>query len=197
MAIAIAAASRTRPASCPPMRREFSGRVADAAVASDCLGSLVAWPEDAALGLDDEGETVGNSPDGSVGEVNAPLGNGGNDVPGSELPGSAGGTVEPEPEPELDATTLIVALALNEVAPLAFAVAVSVMFSPADAASRTRAPATISLDWLVGRSPTVQTAPLCCGHTENFGASTFAALPVLTVTVVPRLSAPVLQTKIA
>lgn len=181
------------------MRRELSGRVADVAVASDCLGSLVAWPpEDDALGLD-EGETVGNSPDGSVGEVNAPLGNAGNDVPGSELPGSAGGVVEPEPEPEpeLDATTLIVALALNEVAPLAFAVAVSVMFSPTDAASRTRAPATISSDWLVGRSPTVQTAPLCCGHTENFGASTFAAFPTLTVTVVPRLSAPVLQTKIA
>jgi hypothetical protein len=179
------------------MRRELSGRVADAAVASDCLGSLVAWPEDAAVGLDPEGETVGNSPDGSVGEVNAPLGNGGNDVPGSELPGSAGGRVEPEPEPELDATTLIVALAWKEVAPLALAVAVSVMLSPADAASRTRAPATISLDWLVGRVPTVQTAPLGWGHTENFGATTFAALPVLTVTVVPGLSAPVLQTKIA
>ena len=193
MAIAIAAASRTSPASCPPMRRESSGRVADAVVASDCLGSFVAPPEAAALPLD-EGETVGNSPDGSVGEVNAPLGNGGNDVPGTTA--GSGGTV-PETGAGLDATTLIVALALEEVAPLPFAVAVSVIFSPTDAASRTRAPATISSDWLVGSSPTVQTAPLDCGHTENFGASTFAALPTLTVTVVPGLAAPVLQTKIA
>ena len=108
MAIAIAAASRTSPASCPPMRRESSGRVADAVVASDCLGSFVAWP-DAALALPD-GETVGNSPDGSVGEVNAPLGNGGNDVPGTTA--GSGGTV-PETGAGLDATTVSAILPLD------------------------------------------------------------------------------------
>ena len=194
MAIAIAAARRTRPASCPPMRREFSGRVADAAVASECFGSFVAR-----LGAalePDEGETVGNSPEGSVGEVNAPLGSGGNEVPGTAGSGGmvAPGVVAPG---ELDATTPIVALALNDVAPVAFAVAVSVTCSPTDAASRTRALATISSDWLTGRSPTVQTAPLCCGHTVNLGATTLAAFPTLTVTVVPVLAARVLHTQIA
>ena len=183
------------------MRRVLSGKVADAVVASDFFGSVVAW-----LGValePDEGETVGNSPEGSVGEVNAPLGSGGNEVPGTA---GSGGRVEPgvvEPgvvEPgvvELDATTPIVALAWNEVAPVAFAVAVSVTCSPTDAASRTRALATISSDWLTGRSPTVQTAPLCCGHTVNLGATTLAAFPTLTVTVVPVLAAPVLHTQIA
>ena len=183
------------------MRRELSGKVADTVVASGCFGSVLAW---LGVALEPElGETVGNSPEGSVGEVNAPLGSGGNEVPGSVLPGTAGsgGMVEPgvvEPGVvELDATTPIVALAWNEVAPVAFAVAVSVTCSPADAASRTRALATISSDWLTGRSPTVQTAPLCCGHTVNLGATTFAAFPTLTVTVVPVLAAPVLHTQIA
>jgi hypothetical protein len=157
----------------------------------------LAWP-DVALGLV-EGETVGNSPDGSVGEVNAPLGSAGNVLPGTVGSGGIESEPEPEPEPELDfdAATPIVALAWKEVAPLAFAVAVSVIFSPADAASRTRAPATISSDWLVGKSPTVQTSPRGCGHTVNVGAFTFAAFPTLTVTVVSRLSARVLQTKIS
>ena len=179
------------------MRRELIGKVAEAVVASDRFGSCLPWLG-AALLEPDEGETVGNSPEGSVGEVNAPLGSGGSDVPGTA---GSGGTVEPgvvEPGVvELDATTPIVALAWKEVAPVPFAVAVSVICSPADAASRTRAAATISSDWPVGRSPTVQTSPLCCGHTVNLGATTFAAFPTLTVTVVPVLSAPVLQTQIA
>jgi hypothetical protein len=98
---------------------------------------------------------------------------------------------------ELAATTSIVASAWKEVALLARAVAVSVTCSPTDAASRTRAPATISSAWPVGKSPTVQTSPFGCGHTENFGATTFAAFPTDTVTVVPVLSAPVLHTQIA
>jgi len=143
------------------------------------------------------GETVGKSPDGSVGEVNAPLGSAASDVPGSDVPGSVLPGTTGGGEDELDATTSIVASASKEVDLLAFAVAVSVIFSPTDAASRTRAPATISSAWPVGRSPTVQTSLLACGHTENVGATTFAALPTLTVTVVPRLSAPVLHTQIA
>jgi len=174
----------------------LSGDVADTVVASDFFGSFVAWPEDGVLVLA-PGETVGNNPEGSVGEVNAPLGSGGSDVPGTVLPGSVPPGTAGSGEVELDATTPTVALAWNEVAPLAFAVAVSVICSPAGAASRTRAPATISADWLVGRLPTVQTAPLCCGHTVNRGAATLAAFPTLTVTVVPALAAPVLHTQIA
>jgi len=134
MAMAIALANRTRPASCPPMRRELSGNVADTVVASDWFGSFVAWLADAAALVLDPGETVGNSPEGSVGEVNAPLGNGGNEVPGgSGTPGSVppgtagGGEVE-----VLDATTPIVALAWNEVAPLALAVAVIILLASDD-----------------------------------------------------------------
>ena len=143
MAIAIALARTTRPASCPPMRREFSGSVADAVVASGCLGSFGARPAGALVLVD--GETVGKSPDGSVGEVNAPLGNAGSDVPGSDVPGSVSPTAGAgDGDVELAATTSIVASAWKEVDLLAFAVAVSVICSPAGAASRTRAAATSS-----------------------------------------------------
>ena len=179
------------------MRRELSGDVADTVSASDCFGSFVAWLEDAAALVLDPGETVGNNPAGSVGDVNAPLGNGGSDEPGTVLPGSVPPGLAGGGEVELDATTPIVALAWNEVAPLAFAVAVSAICSPADAASCTRTAATISSDWPVGRLPTVQTAPLCWGQTVNRGASTLAAFPTLTVTVVPVLAARVLHTQIA
>ncbi len=136
------------------MRRESSGSVADAVVASGGGGSFVVWPAAAPVLV--VGATVGNSPDGSVGEVNAPLGNGGSDVvPGSVLPGTTGSG-----EVELAAATAIVASAWKEVALLAFAVAVSVICSPAVAASRARTPATSSSAWLVGKSPTVQTSPL-------------------------------------
>jgi hypothetical protein len=74
---------------------------------------------------------------------------------------------------------------------------VSVIFSPADAASRTCTAATSSSLWLVGKSPTVQTASLACAQTRKYGASTSAALPVLTETVTASASAPVLQTKIS
>ena len=196
MAIAIALARTTRPASCPPIRRVLSGRVADTVVASGCLGSFLAWLDDDDALVPDVGETVGNSPEGSVGVVNAPLGSGGNDVPGSVLPGTigAGGSGGVG---ELGETTLIVALAWKEVAPPARAVAVSVIRSPTEAAAATRAAATISADWLVGKSPTVQTVPFRCGHTVNRGAATLAAFPALTVTVAPWASAPVLHTQIA
>jgi hypothetical protein len=125
------------------MRREFSGSVADAAVASGRRGSFGAWPAGALLLF--EGETVGKSPDGSVGEVNAPPGNGGSDVSGTDVPGSESPTPDAgDGDAELAATTSIVAPAWKEVDLLAFAVAVSVICSPADAASFTRVPATSS-----------------------------------------------------
>lgn len=195
MAIAIALASTARPASCPPIRRESSGRVDDTVAASTC-GSLLPLP--AVLALAD-GVTVGNSPDGLLLVVaKAPSDRAGTSAPGIESPSPAVDVeLEPDEDEELEATTSIVALASNDVALLALAVAVSVIFSPAAAASRTRTAATISSLWLVGRSPTVQTAPLASEQTLKYGASTSAALPVLTETVTPSASAPVLQTKIS
>ena len=197
MTIVIALARTTSPASCPPIRRVLNGRVADTVAASGGLGSFLAW---AWLGDDalvpDVGETVGNSPEGSAGVVNAPLGSGGSDAPGSVPPGTMG-TGGSGGATELDETTPIVALAWKEVAPPARAVAVSVIRSPTEAAAATCVAATISADWLVGKSPTVQTAPFRCGHTVNRGAATLAAFPTLTVTLAPWLTAPVLHTQIA
>jgi hypothetical protein len=197
MAMAIALARTARPASCPPMRRESSGSVADTVVASAFFGSFLFWP--GAPVADDEGETVGNSPDGSVGEVSEPSGS---EIPGSESPtdelvDESEGELEPEVVEVLAATTLIVAALSNEVALLAFTVAVSVIFSPTGAASRTRTAASSSSLCFVGKSPTVQASPFGAGHTVNCGDSTCVVLPMLTVTVAVLLSAPVLHTYIS
>jgi hypothetical protein len=104
--------------------------------------------------------------------------------------------VEPAPESEVEATTSIVASAWKDVALLARAVAVRVIFSPADAELPTLAAATSSSLWLVSKSPTVQTSPLGCEHTVKPGASTSATFVMRTVTLAVLLSAPVLHTKI-
>jgi hypothetical protein len=170
--------------------------VADTVVASAFFGSFF-WP--GAPAADDVGETVGNSPDGSVGEVSEPSGS---EIPGSESPtDELADEDEDELEPEvvevLAATTLIVAALSNEVALLAFTVAVSVIFSPTGAASRTRTAASSSSLCCVGKSPTVQASPFGAGHTVNCGDSTCVVLPMLTVTVAVLLSAPVLHTYIS
>ena len=192
MAMAIAAARTVRPASCPPMRRELSGRVDDTMAASLAVRS---FPDLPLVLAPDVGDTVGNSPDGlsSTGEVSAPS-DGDTDMPGSESPAFA--DVEVDPDVEVEATTSIVALAWKEAALLARTVAVRVIFSPADADLRTFAAATSSSLWLVSRSPTVQTLPLGCGHTVKPGAATSATFLMRTVTLAPSLSAPVLHTKI-
>jgi hypothetical protein len=146
------------------------------------------------------GETVGNRPDGSVGEVLV------SEPSGSETPGGSESPIdepvdEEELEPEdvavLAATTPTVAASLNESALLAFTVAVSVIFSPAGAASRTRTAASSASLCLVGRSPTVQVAAFAVGHTVKCGDVTCAVLPMLTVTVALLLSALVLHTNIS
>ena len=89
-------------------------------------------------------------------------------APGSESPASFAVPVsEPSPalDEELEAVTSTVASASKDVALLALAVAVSVIFSPADAASRTRTAARSASLWLVGRSPTVQTVPSAAEQT--------------------------------
>jgi hypothetical protein len=166
------------------MRRVSSGRVVDTSRAFERFRTFVAWSaaEDGELEL--EGATVGNSPDGSpFGEVNAPLGSGGSAPDGIVLvgrggSGDAGGGV-------LAATTLIVAAEWKESALLPRTVAVSVIRSPAEAALRTKEPATSSSLWPAGNVPTVQTSPLGFAHTVNRGASTCATLPRATVTVTP------------
>ena len=77
------------------------------------------------------------------------------------------------------------------------AVAVSVTRSPTVAAVRTEAAEISSSLWPVGRVPTVQTSPLDLGHTVNRGASTFATLPMPTVTLTPLASVTALQIKIS
>ncbi len=176
------------------MSRELSGRIADTVVASEFFGSFPDWSEALVTAPElVEGETVGNSPDGSVGEVSVPppsvlKGSGGSDSAGMVLLGTLG---------EADATISIVAAAWKEVALVPFAVAVSVIRFPAAAAAPTWTPATSSSLWPVGRVPTVQTAPLRCEHTLNRGAATWATAPMLAVTVTPLAAAAVLQTQIA
>jgi hypothetical protein len=196
IAIAIALASTARPASCPPIKRESSGRVDDTVVASTFRSFL---PLAGALALA-AGVTVGNSPAGSLPlmVVRPPSDRLGIYVPGSESPTPLVDVdVDVELDEELEAATSIVALASKDVALVALAAAVSVIFSPFGAASRTRTAATSSSLWLVGRSPSVQTASLASEQTLKYGASTSVALPVPTETVAPSASAPVLQTKIS
>jgi hypothetical protein len=191
MAVAIAAARTARPASCPSMRRESSGRIDDTVVAS----AVAFFPALPLVLAPDVGDTVGNSPDGfePVGEVSAP--SDGVDVPGSESPAFA--DVEAGLDAGFEATTSIVALDWKEVALRARTVAVRVIFSPAEADLRTPTAASSSSLWLVSKSPTVQTSPRGCEHTVKRGASTSATLLMLTVTLAPSLSAPVLHTKIS
>jgi hypothetical protein len=192
IAMANAAARTARPASCPPMRRELSGRVDDTMAASLAVWFFPDLPVVFAAG-----DTVGNSPDGlpSAGEVSEPSGGVYTDVPGSESPAFA--DVDVGPDVELGAATSIVALARKEVALLARAVAVRVILSPAGAALPTLAAATSSSLWLVSKSPTVQTSPLGCEHTVKPGAATSGTFFIRTVTVATSLSAPVLHTKIS
>jgi hypothetical protein len=106
--------------------------------------------------------------------------------------------VELEPDEELEAAvTSMVALASADVAFVALTVAVSVIFSPFGAASRTRTAATSSSLWLVGKSPTAQPSPFASEQTLKYGDCTCAAPPRLTETVAPSASATVLQTKIS
>jgi hypothetical protein len=148
-----------------------------------------------------DGVTVGNSPDGlsPLVVVRPPSLRLGTYVLGipSPTPPLVDVELEPEPDVELEAVTSIVALASADVAFVALTVAVSVIFSPFGAASRTRTAATSSSLWLVGKSPTVQTSPLASEQTLKYGDCTCAALPRLTETVAPSASATVLQTKIS
>lgn len=163
-AIAIAIASTARPATCPSMSRELSGRIAESVVAL--------WVECFEWRL--LGDTVGNRPDGLVGVVYAPLGKVGSVTPGRSKLGRFGISpteVSPEEsvlddpvladpvpdEPALAAdATVIVALPATDVTPATATVAVSVICAPAVAPVPTVEPASISWAPPSARS-TVQT----------------------------------------
>lgn len=132
------------------------------------------------------GLTVGNSPDGSpFGEVSSPLGIGGSS-PGGIVSAGNVGVGDAVGDGVLAAMTLMVAAEWKELAALLpRAVAVSVIRSPAEAARRTKVPATSSSLCPVGKVPTVQTAPFGLGHTVKRGAPTCATFPRAAVTVTP------------
>jgi hypothetical protein len=141
MAMAIAMVSTTSPASCPPMIRVLSGRVADVSRVFERFRTFLGWGAAVEGGLDAAGETVGNSPDGLLfGKVNAPKGlrcgeNGGSWKVGRIGTGDAEGALT---------ETLTVAAERAESAILPRAVAVSVMCSPDVAPLPTKRPATSS-----------------------------------------------------
>jgi hypothetical protein len=138
------------------------------------------------------GETVGKSPDGSVGLVPPRLGSGGSDTGGSVAP--VGGVALDDGAAE---TTTAAAAALEAVAPVPLAVAVSLICSPRAAAFCTLTVACSSSDCPSGRLPTLQTEPLALGQTLKRGESTCPTLPILALTDTPWLLALVLQTQIA
>jgi hypothetical protein len=75
MAMTIAVARTARPASCPPMRRVSSGRVADTFCPLERFKAFLVESPAGDGEIGPTGETVGNSPDESpIGEVSAPPG---------------------------------------------------------------------------------------------------------------------------
>jgi hypothetical protein len=154
-----------------------------------------------------DGNTVGKSPDGFVGDVIAPSGS---EPPGSERPGRPGSEPSVGSEPPDGggvgdgvgvgagaAVTLTVELALPDVAPLACAVAVSVILVPGDAPAETAVPASSSQACPVDSGPRLQTLLFAFAQIANVGAATSGTFPVLTVTDVALLAAPVVHTRIA
>lgn len=169
IAIAIAAARTTRPASCPPIRRMFRGSVAETEVAlmrCEFLRSpAVLRPAEPTVAC---GETVGNSPEGSP--VLSGLGSAGAGMVGSGGSGLVlgGGVVAGAGCRRMIMTELD---ALKEMASFAFAFAMSVTWWPMMASFRTATRTCSSSAWPCGRFPRAQVAPLGAGHTENCGVA--------------------------
>jgi hypothetical protein len=157
--------------------------VADTARALERFKTLV-WPLAADGELEPPGPTVGNNPDGSLGGMSSLLGTGGSSPGGISAAGTVG-CGDADGDGVLAAMTLIVAAEWKEPALVPRAVAVSVIRSPAEAALRTKTPATSSSLCPVGKVPTVQAALFGAGHTVKRGALTCAAFPSAAVTVTP------------
>jgi hypothetical protein len=135
-----------------------------------------------------EAPTVGNRPDGSVGEMPVPEIVG--IVPGtcsvtSGLVGLLGGLARTTSVAELE----------NERALVAEAVAVIRTCSPGAAFPSTWTVAWSSSAWPTGRLPTLQVAPLAAGQTLNFGLAICRADATAALTETPVLGALVLHTQ--
>jgi hypothetical protein len=165
IAIVTAPASTASPASCPPMRRGSSGTVAAASAAwttarvladDECRGEPVLG-----VGL---AETVGNKPDGSLGDTPVP------DIAGRFVP--VGKLEEELGIAVLAATTTSEAVPLKECAPEAVTSAEMRTRTPTPAAARTRTLACSSAAWPTGKVPTAHVAPPGWGHTAKDGLPT-------------------------
>lgn len=173
IAIVIAAARTTRPASWPPIRRMFRGSVAETEVALIRCEFLWTAAGLVAAGLAVAcGETVGNRLEvsfpvlvsglGSAGAGNVGSGGSGLVLGGGVVVAGAGfrrGMILTEPD------------ALKEAASFAFAFAMSVTWWPIVASFRTATLTCSSSAWPCGRFPSAQVAPLASGQTENCGAA--------------------------
>jgi hypothetical protein len=172
------------------MRRASTGTVAAASAACRSAPGLAdGSPGELVLGAG-LAWTVGNRPDGSVGETPVPE-IAGRLVPGGKLTGAdeLGMAV-------FAATTTSDAVPVNDRAPEAVASAEMRTCRPTVAADRTGTLACSSAAWPTGRSPTGHVALFGSGQTVNVGAPTYRPPPVLARTDTARLVAFVDQTQI-
>lgn len=172
IAIAMAAARTTRPASCPPIRRMLRGSVSEAEVALIPREFLWRAAEVPAARLAAGcGETVGNRPEGLAGVLSG-LGSAGAGIVGSGGIGLVlGGGLVVEGAGFGAATILTEPDALKDATPFALACAMSVTWWPGLASFRTATRTCSSSAWPCGRFPRAQVAPLAFGQTENRGAA--------------------------
>ena len=171
------------------MRRASTGTVAAASAACTTVPGLAdGSPGEAVLGAG-LAWTVGNRPDGLVGETPVP------DIAGRLVPGG-----KPTEAGELGmavfaATTTSDAVPVNDRAPEAVASAEMRTCPPTVAADRTGTLTWSSAAWPTGSVPTGHAALFGSGHTVNFGAPTNRPPPVLARTDTARLVAFVDQTQ--
>jgi hypothetical protein len=151
-------------------------------------------PTGSALG-EDEGPTVGNSPEASPGEVEVP--DIGGSVTGGKVVTPVGVDVGAVVEVSGGATTTSVAEPLKDLAALALAVAVSCTCSPRAALLPTCTFTCSSSACPTGTLPTLHVSPLATGQTVKLGLWMYIAPATFTLTVTPVLGAVALQTHTA
>lgn len=172
------------------MRRASTGTVAAASAACrSALGLADGRPGEPVLGVG-LAWTVGNRPDGSVGDTPVP------EIAGRVVPGGKLTAADEFGMAVFAATTTSDAVPVNDRAPEAAASAEIRTCPPTVAAERTGTLACSSAAWPTGRFPTRHVAPFGSGHTVNFGAPTNRPPPVLARTDTARLVAFVDQTQI-
>lgn len=142
--------------------------------------------------VEGDSPTVGNRPDGFVGETLVPA-TGGN-VPLAAGAGVVGVEIGVGVGVGAVAVTTSVAVPDPGLAPIADAVAKSCHRWPTVAWAGTSTMASSSSAWPTGRLPTMHVVPLAAGHTVNAGEPRFVAFTTFVMTETPKLSACVLHT---